>query len=517
MRSFAVAVLVSAVVAAALTPVVRMLALRVGAVSVPGGRHVHREPIPRLGGIALYVAFLVPLIGLFFVEAGVAETVVASSRRVVGVALGATIMLAVGAIDDLRSLRALHKLLAQLLVAAVAYAAGFRIEAVELPLVGTLEMGVLAAPLTMFWIVGIVNAVNLIDGLDGLAGGVVFFAALTNLVVAILTGSHLAALMSAATIGAVLGFLFHNFNPARIFMGDSGSYFLGYTLAVTSLSGIPRASAAVALLVPVLALGVPIFDVLFSMVRRFLERRPLFSPDRGHIHHRLLDAGITHRRAVLILYAVCAVLAGTAIAAHLGRAWQVGVALLVASLALVALVRVAGIGRRFRPSMREARSEAAVENARRMRTAVMRFVVSAEPPVSEARLRGALRALGEEGPIGAITIRHGERVVFEWASEPGPRLLSIEPARLLVEAADRPLVLEVEPTTGSAWTAEEPVLLTLVAERLAAVEPHALLTAESSERSSSEEAPHARREALAAPPSHRGSRPRQTHPAGGKP
>lgn len=513
MRSFAVAVLVSAVVAAALTPMVRLFALRIGAVSVPGGRHVHLEPIPRLGGIALFVAFLVPLVGLFFVEAGVAETVVASSRRVIGLALGATIMVAVGAVDDLRSLRALHKLLAQMVVAAIAYAAGFRIEAVELPLVGTLEMGVLTAPVTMLWIVGIVNAVNLIDGLDGLAGGVVFFAALTNLVVAILTGSHLAALMSASTIGAVVGFLFHNFNPARIFMGDSGSYFLGYTLAITSLSGIPRASAAVALLVPVLALGVPIFDVLFSMVRRFLERRPLFSPDRGHIHHRLLDAGITHRRAVLILYAVCAVLAGTAIAAHLGRAWQVGVALLVASLTLVALVRVAGIGRRLRPSASRASGADAVDSARRMRAAIMRFVVATEPPISAAALRGALRALGESGPFGAITVRHGDQEVFEWASEPGPRLLRVEPARVLLELSGRPLVLEVEPSADGGWTSEAPVLLALVAERLESAELSGLLSSEASE-SPAERSPEPRA-ALAARPSRGGSSPRQSHPAGG--
>src|SRR5690606_22890845 len=143
----------------------------------------------------------------------------------------------------------------------------------------------------------------LIDGLDGLAAGVVFFAGVTNFVVAYISGSVMTALIMAAMLGSVLGFLIYNFNPARIFMGDSGSYLLGYVLAVTALAGASqKASTAVALLVPIVALGVPIFDTLFTIVRRFLERRPIFSPDRGHVHHRLLDLGLTHRRAVVILY-----------------------------------------------------------------------------------------------------------------------------------------------------------------------------------------------------------------------
>src|SRR5262249_52489320 len=157
-------------------------------------------------------------------------------------------------------------------------------------------------PITVLWITGIVNAINLIDGLDGLAAGIVFFAGLTNFVVAYMHGALMVALFMSAMLGATAGFLFHNFNPARIFMGDSGSYFLGYVIATSSLLGsMQPTSTTVALLVPMLALGVPIFDTLFAIVRRFLERRPLFSPDRGHIHHRLVDMGITHRRAVLIL------------------------------------------------------------------------------------------------------------------------------------------------------------------------------------------------------------------------
>jgi UDP-GlcNAc:undecaprenyl-phosphate GlcNAc-1-phosphate transferase len=204
-------------------------------------------------------------------------------------------------------------------------------------------MGVFALPITALWIVGVVNAVNLIDGLDGLAAGVIFFAALTNFVVAVIGMQVFVAVVMAAIMGAMVGFLFYNFNPAHIFMGDSGSYFLGYLLATASLTGaMQKTSTAVSLLVPMVALGVPIFDTLFSMLRRTLERRSPFSPDRGHVHHRLIDMGITHRHAVMLLYGVSILLMVSAIAIALGRSWESGVALLVASVVLTALIRFVG-------------------------------------------------------------------------------------------------------------------------------------------------------------------------------
>jgi UDP-GlcNAc:undecaprenyl-phosphate GlcNAc-1-phosphate transferase len=264
--------------------------------------------------------------------------------KLFGIIAGGTALCLIGAVDDVRGLRASHKLLAQVVVATLAYTWGFRIDAVSLPIVGTLSMGVFALPVTIVWIVGITNAMNLIDGLDGLAAGVAFFGALTSFVIAHVTGNAFVALLSAGLMGVLAGFLFFNFNPARIFMGDSGSYFLGFVLATLSLSGAlqQKASTAVSLLVPVIALGLPIFDTFFTMLRRFLERRSIFSPDRGHIHHRLLDLGLTHRRAVIVLYGVCVVLTAAAIAVSLGRAWQTGVALLFASVVLIALVRFVG-------------------------------------------------------------------------------------------------------------------------------------------------------------------------------
>ena len=343
MRTFIITFTVATVASALLTPLVRLLALKLGAVSNPGGRNVNERTVPRLGGLAIVVACLVPLGALFAVDSTIAIAMRADRVRVLGLVVGGLAMCGVGALDDTRRVRALHKLLVQVGAAVLAYACGFRIEAIDLPLGGALQMGIFALPVTIIWIVGITNAINLIDGLDGLAGGVVFFAGVTNFVVAYLTGSTFVATIMAATTGAVLGFLFFNFNPARIFMGDSGSYFLGFVLGAISLGGSSqKASTAVSLLVPILALGLPIVDTLFSMLRRILERRSVFSPDRGHIHHRLLEMGFTHRRAVLVLYGVSIVFTVAAVGVSLNRSWSVGVAILAASVVLIGIVRFVG-------------------------------------------------------------------------------------------------------------------------------------------------------------------------------
>lgn len=339
MLTYAAAFLTATLLAWVTTPLLRALALRLGAVSASGGRNVNRREIPRLGGVAIACSTLGPLIILFFVQTEVARIVRLSSTPVVGMMIGAAAMCAMGALDDVRPQRAGTKLIIQVLVALLAYSAGFHIPSLYLPWLGAVSVGPLDLPLTLLWIVGITNAVNLIDGLDGLAAGIALCAAATNLVVAVASGAVLVAIVMAAMMGALFGFLYYNFNPARIFMGDSGSYFLGFTLATASLAGSQKASTAVSLLVPILALGLPIFDTLLSVIRRILERRSLFSPDRGHIHHKLLDLGLTHRRAVLALYSVSLLFALSALAISLGRDWVVGVALLVAALLVAGLVR----------------------------------------------------------------------------------------------------------------------------------------------------------------------------------
>ena len=342
MLSFLYAFVAAALLAAVLTPLVRKLALGLGAVKLAGGRHVHRGRIPRLGGVGVCVAMVLPVATWVWLDPSLKALFFQQQQRALGLLVGGLAMCALGAADDTRGLSALQKLAVQLLVAVGAFACGYRIDAVVLPVVGELSMGPLALPVTLFWIVGIVNALNLIDGLDGLAVGVAFFAGVTNVVVAFSAGQFFTVLVMCSLLGALLGFLLYNFNPARIFAGDSGSYLLGYVLAVTALSGSHKTSTAVALLVPVVALGVPIFDTLYAMVRRLLARRPLLSADRGHLHHRLLDSGVTHRRAVLILYGVSVAFTVAAIGIYLGRSWQLGVGLAIASVLVVGLVRFVG-------------------------------------------------------------------------------------------------------------------------------------------------------------------------------
>ncbi len=340
MYSALAAFLLALVVSALLTPIVRLLALQVGAIDTPDERHIHQRAVPRLGGAAVTVAFFVPLLVLFGLETGVALTFYSEPLRIVGLGIGGLTICILGAADDIRGVRAYQKLFVQAAAATLVYFCGFRIPGVTIPFVGTLEMGVFALPVTVLWIVGIVNAMNLIDGLDGLAAGIGFFACAVNLVVGALAGSPLVVLLSAALGGAILGFLFYNFNPATIFLGDSGSMFLGFVLATTSLmASTVKSSTAVAILVPVIALGVPIMDTLLAMARRVVERRPIFAPDRSHIHHRLLEMGVNHRRAVLILYGVSVLFAASAIVLAIGRNWEIGAALLVMSAVALGLFR----------------------------------------------------------------------------------------------------------------------------------------------------------------------------------
>jgi UDP-GlcNAc:undecaprenyl-phosphate GlcNAc-1-phosphate transferase len=399
------------------TPLVRLLALRFGIVDRRGGRHIHAEAIPRLGGVAIAAGWCFPLLTFFPLDSFGRDTLSHATEQLIGVVGGGVALCFIGALDDLRGLRAIYKLLAQIAVASFAYAHGFRIDAVSLPFVGMLTMGAFALPVTVLWIVGITNAVNLIDGLDGLAAGVCFFAALTGFVVAILNGSPLVALTLASLMGVLLAFLFFNFNPARIFMGDSGSYLLGYVLATTSLTGAlqQKASTTVSLLVPVLALGLPIFDTLFSMFRRFLERRPIFSADRGHVHHRLLDLGLTHRRAVVLLYGVSVAFAACSLGLSFGRSWEMGIALLSASIVVVLLLRFTG----YSEYLHRGRSRVAVYDAttERLRRAIPSVLGTFDRVRSEEelieRLRGALHRCG----FLAVEVRSNDGTLHYVAGE----------------------------------------------------------------------------------------------------
>lgn len=330
-------------VAATLTPPVRSLARRIGAVDAPGVRRMHRQTVPRLGGLAIVVAYAAAF--AFMTMSNAVSVSPSSQQRLLAFLVGALIIATTGVLDDLRGLGAKKKLAAQLLAASVAWGFKVRIHpVVEIPYLGLVDLGLLFSYVaTVVWIVAITNAINLIDGLDGLAGGVVFFASATNVIVALVSDNLLGAALNAILSGAVLGFLFYNFRPAKIFMGDTGSLFLGYVLSAGALlTARQKESTLASLMVPMIALGLPLTDTLLAMARRMIARRSVFSPDREHVHHRLLDLGLTHGRVVLVLYAFSILLCGVSVAAALGKDWQVGAALFGAVFIVVGIVRLGG-------------------------------------------------------------------------------------------------------------------------------------------------------------------------------
>ncbi len=299
---------VAAVLSYFFTPPVKNFAHKVGAIDVPkDARRMHKKPIPRLGGLAIYGGFLCSI--LIFGQLD--ETMLC-------VLLGAAIIVALGIFDDVLALGAKLKFVVQIVAAAIPVCIGdlqIGLFTNLNPLSDTpfVHLGILAVPATIIWIVGITNAVNLIDGLDGLAVGVSSIAAITMLAVALLTGNMPIAITMAALAGACIGFMPYNLNPAKIFMGDTGSTFLGFILATVSIMGLFKFYAVISFAVPFLILGLPIFDTANAIIRRVAAGRSPMSPDRGHVHHRLIDMGFNQKQAVAILYAISATLGLTAV------------------------------------------------------------------------------------------------------------------------------------------------------------------------------------------------------------
>ena len=342
MRAAGVAFLASTVTAAALTPAVRELAHRFGFLDhALCSRKIHGKPIPRLGGVAIVIAFFAPLAALFFVNSAVGGRFYADPLRALGLFGGGLAIALLGLVDDVWGAGAKTKFLVQFAVAGLMYWLGFRIDTIANPFGPDIQLGALALPFTMIWIAGVINAMNLIDGLDGLAGGVALIAVGSTFAIAALRGEPLMLLFTGALAGAVLGFLFYNFNPATIFMGDSGSMFLGFVLATTAIETNQKSSTAVALVVPIIALGFPIADTLLAMGRRGVRGVPLFSADRGHIHHRLLDLGLSHRQTVAVLYGASILLGGVALALSFANSAQATCCIVaVATAAFLALRRL---------------------------------------------------------------------------------------------------------------------------------------------------------------------------------
>jgi len=302
---YAIVAVVALGVTVGVTPLVRTAGNRWGIVSHPGGRHVHSGVVPRIGGLAMFTGIAAGLLTQYLGERfwGFDNVLATLGRPGIGVMLGAALMFAVGFLDDIFDLRPWQKLIGQVAAAGVVVALGLKISFVSNPFGGSIFLlGVLSVPLTIFWIVGFANVVNLIDGLDGLAAGVTAIAAASFLVLGVQGNVFGAALFAAALLGACIGFLRYNFNPASIFMGDSGALFLGFVLACIALLGVMKSVAAITLVVPLLIVGVPIFDTLSAIIRRTRHGQPIQTADKGHIHHRLLGRGFNQRQTVLIIY-----------------------------------------------------------------------------------------------------------------------------------------------------------------------------------------------------------------------
>ena len=282
-----------------LVPGVAKLAIRIGAVDKPNARKVHTKIMPRMGGLAIYVSFFVVL----FLSQSM-------TQQLLGLFLGGTVLVIVGIIDDMKDIPAKVKLCGQIVAACIVVAFGVRVDFMTNIFHGdTFFLSVFSIAVTIIWIVSIINAVNLIDGLDGLAAGISIIAATTMAIVGYASGQTAMASMAMILIGATLGFLRYNFHPAKIFMGDTGSMFLGYNLAVFAVLGVAKSFTLLSLVTPILVLAIPILDTLFAIIRRKMNHKPIFKPDKHHLHHCLLNYGFSHRDTVLIIYAVSAILA----------------------------------------------------------------------------------------------------------------------------------------------------------------------------------------------------------------
>lgn len=329
-----IAFTLSAVMAAIFTPLTIKLAKKIGVMDIPNdARKIQKEPMPRLGGLAFIMSFLISCLFVF------ATYEVNDNINLMGFFLGAAIVAMTGFIDDARGLKPWVKLLGQSLAAICVILSGVRIFYVEIPFLDLYGLNdIVSTIITFCWIVGVTNAFNLIDGLDGLATGVSAISTLSMLVIFILNGAGASVfILVSALLGGLIGFLPYNFNPAKTFMGDIGSNFLGFTLATVSMIGLAKTYTLMAIVLPVIILGLPIFDTLFAIGRRIAHHKPIMQADRGHLHHKLMDAGLSQRQVVMILYSVTAVLGIFAVVAFESNIWKA-----VALLLMLAILTVVG-------------------------------------------------------------------------------------------------------------------------------------------------------------------------------
>jgi UDP-GlcNAc:undecaprenyl-phosphate GlcNAc-1-phosphate transferase len=345
------ALVTSLVISLVATPLVKKFACKVGAVDVPtDGRRMHNHPIPRMGGLAIFVGFVLSV--LLFAKI---------DKQIQGMLIGAVIIVAVGAVDDVYPLPALFKFAVQIVAALVAVLHGVQINIVSNPVFFSsseyLFLGKLSIPITVIWIVAITNSVNLIDGLDGLAVGVSTIGSVAMLIIAIVFNEGNVAIIIAALVGACVGFMPYNLNPAKIFMGDTGALFLGFILANLSVMGLFKMYTIISFAVPFLVVGLPLFDTVMAIVRRIIRGENPMKPDREHFHHRLIDMGMNQKQAVAFLYLISAILGLVAVV--ITTAGEIKAILLICALCIVASIAYFFVNSRGR---REENQEQALDS-----------------------------------------------------------------------------------------------------------------------------------------------------------
>lgn len=333
------AIVVAFIASLILTPLVRKLAFRIGAVDQPNYRKVHTGLMPRIGGLAMFGAFLIGYVILR-----------PEDSHATGILVGALLIILTGFLDDMLEITAKAKVFGQLAAAIIVVTwGGLQIEFINIPFIGQLEFGMLSIPVTIIWIIGITNAINLIDGLDGLAAGVSTIALISLAIMAMLMANPFVVATAAILAASSLGFLFFNFHPAKIFMGDTGSLFLGYMISVLALLGFKNV-AVISLIIPIIILGVPISDTFFAIVRRIRMKQKISAPDKSHLHHCLLKSGFSHKQTVLIIYGIAALFGLAAILFSQATVWGSVILIAVLLLAIELFVEVIGLaGANYRP------------------------------------------------------------------------------------------------------------------------------------------------------------------------
>lgn len=337
------AIVIALGLALLVTPAVKKFAIKLGALDRPDQRKVHKRVMPRLGGLAIYLSFVAAVLLTMDI-----------SMQVCGILVGGTMIVILGFVDDTRGLSPRLKLAGQIAAAAAVIPFGLEVNSLTNPFSNEMPiaLGYLSIPVTVLWIVSVTNAVNLIDGLDGLAGGTTFISALTLAGVVwietttsgfLVSGQSEAVALALILAASIVGFLRYNFYPAKIFLGDSGSMYLGFSMAALSIMGMAKSATFISVIIPVVILGIPLLDTVFAIVRRYCGHRPIFQPDKEHLHHRLIQMGLSHRQAVLSIYGVNVVLGLSAVVLTLISPKQAVIFLVILSTVILMAANKIGV------------------------------------------------------------------------------------------------------------------------------------------------------------------------------